>query len=155
MQQGRRRTAEDVSKSLNERIAAGEWSDSGQLPAEGELARAYGVARETLRKALAQLREAGLVSNQQGRGWFLGSTLPAQPADVLTAAEALRQQIANGAFDNEQYFPSETKLAADLGFTRHKVRKVVAELEKTGHLKMAPGNGRVVTKRAGEESNNA
>lgn len=155
MQQGRRRTAADVSASLSERIAAGEWSRTGQLPSEAELASSYGIARETLRKALAQLREAGQISNQQGRGWFLGATPPEQTADVLAAAGELREQIEAGAFDGEKYFPSETRLASELGFTRHKVRKVIAELEKTGHLKLVRGNGRIAVKVKDEESANA
>jgi DNA-binding GntR family transcriptional regulator len=146
MEQGVRRTAKDVSSALSERIAAGEWAGVGRLPGEAELAAECGVARETLRKALRELRDAGLVSNQQGRGWFLGADSSALPADVQAKADELRKQIERGDFDGYKYFPSESKLSASFGFTRHKVRKVIAELEKSGHLRLERGNGRVVEK---------
>lgn len=150
MPQGRRQTAKDVSASLSDRINAGEWASTGRLPAEGELATAYGVARETVRKALAELRDTGLISNQQGRGWFLGAIPPEQAADVLSLAENFRQRINSGEFDSETYFPSEAKLASDLKITRHKVRKIITELEKSGYLRMERGNGRIIVKNHGE-----
>ena len=155
MPQGQRQTAKDISVSLSARISAGEWATTGQLPSEAELAARYGAARETLRKALAELRDVGLISNQQGRGWFLGATPPTQSADVLNVAESLRKRINAGDFDGETYFPSEAKLASDLGFTRHKVRKVIAELEKSGCLRIVRGNGRVVVKHQSEGDTNA
>jgi DNA-binding GntR family transcriptional regulator len=150
MPQGRRLTAKDISASLSARISAGEWATTGQLPTEAELATTYGVARETLRKALAEIRNTGLISNQQGRGWFLGATPPTQTADILHLAESLRRRINAGEFDSKTYFPSEATLASDLGVTRHKVRKIVAELEKSGYLRMERGNGRVIVKHNSE-----
>lgn len=155
MEPGVRHTAKDVSAALSERIAAGEWDEVGRLPGEAELAAECGVARATLRKALRELREAGLVSNEQGRGWFLGTDPKAPPADVQARASALREQIERGDFDDLKYFPSESELVVILGFTRHKVRKVVAELEKSGHLRLDRGNGRVVEKRKGRGAERA
>lgn len=155
MQPSGRRTAKSVSAVLGERIAAGEWAAAGRLPGEAELAAECGVARETLRRALFELRDAGLVSNQQGRGWFLGAD-PGRPApDVLAKAEELREQIERGDFDEDAYFPSEARLTAILGVKRHQVRKIVLELESSGHLRSVRGNGRVVEKPAGGKADRA
>ena len=144
IEQSRRRTYKDVSYALRERIAAGDWAVTGRLPGEASLATEYGVARETLRRALAELRDDGLISNQQGKAWRLGSNPTRQATDVLTEAERLRASIDDGEYDDQPYFPSETTLASTLGITRHKVRLILAELEKSGHLENQRGNGRVV-----------
>jgi DNA-binding FadR family transcriptional regulator len=57
-----------ISAHLRERIQAGEWALSRTLPNERELAEAYGVARNTLRKALDELEADGLLSRHIGRG---------------------------------------------------------------------------------------
>jgi DNA-binding GntR family transcriptional regulator len=143
-EQSRRRTYKDVSDALRARVAAGDWAASGRLPGEASLAAEYGVARETLRRALTDLRDEGLISNQQGKAWRLGSDPAGQAPDVLAAAEKLRTGIDDGAYAGQPYFPSETTLASELGISRHKVRLILAELEKSGHLENQRGNGRVV-----------
>lgn len=51
------------------RIAAGRYS--GKLPAERDLAAEFGVSVSTLRRALAILRERGLIVTVHGRGTFV------------------------------------------------------------------------------------
>ena len=58
---------------LRARIASGELR--GMLPSEKTLSQEYGVAIGTVRKAVAQLREQGLVHTQ--RGWGTFTTPPA------------------------------------------------------------------------------
>ena len=56
--------------SLARRLAAGEWPAGIALPAESRLAADYGVALQTMRRALGQLAAEGLVERRQGRGTF-------------------------------------------------------------------------------------
>ena len=56
---------------MRDRIAAGEWSATGRLPAERELATEYGVARNTVRRAVDAIANEGTVARQIGRGTFL------------------------------------------------------------------------------------
>ena len=65
-----------IASDIRKRIASGEWAQAGMLPTERELADAYGVARNTLRKAIGELEGAGLLSRQVGRG-----TLIKEPID--------------------------------------------------------------------------
>ncbi len=58
--------ARDIAASLASRIRSGEWT--GALPNERMLAGEYGVARNTLRRAMDMVEKEGLVSRQVGRG---------------------------------------------------------------------------------------
>lgn len=53
---------------LREQIVSGELADGQQLPREEELAKRLGISRVTVRLALAELAEEGLLVRQRGRG---------------------------------------------------------------------------------------
>lgn len=59
-----------VADGLRRSIAAGEF-DGGQLPSEPDLARRLGVSRATLRQAVTELEEGGLVRRRHGKGTFV------------------------------------------------------------------------------------
>ena len=61
----------EIAGALRERIEAGEFSAGKVLPSESSLSKEFDTSRVTVRKALEQLREAGLVSSRQGAGWFV------------------------------------------------------------------------------------
>ena len=56
---------------LTKRIASGEWPPDAPLPAETALATDYGVSVGTLRKAMGQLVDEGLLERRQGSGTFV------------------------------------------------------------------------------------
>lgn len=68
----------DVLRDLLARIVDGEFVAGTALPAETRLAERYGVARGTVRNALAGLEDRGMVSPVQGAGWIVQSTLHTQ-----------------------------------------------------------------------------
>ncbi|QKE84187.1 FCD domain-containing protein [Arthrobacter sp. NEB 688] len=59
---------ETTVEQLATAIRLGVFFDGDQLPPERELAERMGVARGTLRDAIAALRDAGLVTTRRGRG---------------------------------------------------------------------------------------
>jgi DNA-binding FadR family transcriptional regulator len=73
--------ATDIALQLKKRISAGEWFENGRMPPERDLAREFGVARNTVRRAVAVLEEDGTLVRQVGRGTFL-----AQKADLSVAS---------------------------------------------------------------------
>lgn len=60
-----------ISELLAREIAAGIWPDGSRLPTEAELAGNLKVAIGTVRKALAQLEERGLLERIQGSGTYV------------------------------------------------------------------------------------
>jgi len=78
-----------VSDQLRQRIVGGEWRAGDALPIEADLSAQFAVHRSTVREALRQLEQEGLV---QRSGKKLLVTLP-QPGELAQAAQrALRQQ---------------------------------------------------------------
>lgn len=59
---------ENTVEQLATAVRLGVLADGELLPPERELAERVGVSRNTLREAIAALRESGLVSTRRGRG---------------------------------------------------------------------------------------
>jgi DNA-binding FadR family transcriptional regulator len=70
---------------LKRAIETGAYSQGDQLPPERQLAVTFRAARGTVRRALDQLEEAGLVSRRLGSGTFVtAKTMEEEPADDYT-----------------------------------------------------------------------
>jgi GntR family transcriptional regulator, uxu operon transcriptional repressor len=102
---GRLRSAEDLAGELTLKIDRGDWPDGYRLPPERELAATYGLARNTVRRALAQLdhrllRITGRGTYIKGRSGgsgthFLGRLREASPADVMEVRLIIEPQAAS------------------------------------------------------------
>ncbi|MFG6661332.1 FadR/GntR family transcriptional regulator [Sulfitobacter sp. 915] len=66
-----RGNADQIAEALRKRVEAGEWAGAKRLPTERDLATEYGVARNTVRRALDQLEADGLLRRRVGRGTYL------------------------------------------------------------------------------------
>jgi DNA-binding GntR family transcriptional regulator len=60
-----------IADELRAQISSGELPPGAQLPTELDLASQHGVARQTVRQAVAQLVAEGLVVSQRPRGHFV------------------------------------------------------------------------------------
>ncbi|WP_411719715.1 GntR family transcriptional regulator [Mycetocola sp.] len=67
-----------IALDLSRRIIDGEFTRDSVLPPEHRLVEHYGVARGTVRHALAALARQGTLSPRQGSGWTIQSTLQTQ-----------------------------------------------------------------------------
>jgi DNA-binding GntR family transcriptional regulator len=65
-----------IAAWLRKRIDAGEFPPGKRLPSENDIQQLTGVAATTVRRAIALLREQGIVYTVPGRG-----TYPGQPPD--------------------------------------------------------------------------
>ena len=103
--------ARTVEGSLRKRIAAGEWAATGRLPAERELAAEYGVARNTLRRAVEAIANDGTIERHVGRGTFVNGEAAeladivqrvtgVSPADLMAARFIVEPQAAAIAAKN-------------------------------------------------------
>jgi GntR family transcriptional regulator len=63
-----------VGVLLRQRISDGTYREGDRLPAEKQLAAELDVSRATLRQALGELSEAGLIRREQGRGTFVAAS---------------------------------------------------------------------------------
>lgn len=83
----------DVQRDLLARIIEGEFAPGTALPSELRLASLYGVARGTVRNALAGLEDRGMLSPVQGAGWIVQSTLRTQSfAELRSFAQWARSK---------------------------------------------------------------
>ena len=60
-----------LMQELRARIEQGEWKPGDLFPSERELCETYGISRMTVRQALAELVNDGLLRRDQGRGTFV------------------------------------------------------------------------------------
>lgn len=60
-----------AEQALRALIADGTWPDGTQLPNEGKLSEMLGVSRITIRHALRNIEESGLLRREHGRGTFV------------------------------------------------------------------------------------
>ncbi|MEI5680748.1 FCD domain-containing protein [Mesorhizobium sp. CCNWLW179-1] len=79
--------ANDIATALKKRISSGEWLEDGRMPPERDLAIEFGVARNTVRRAVGFLEEDGTVVRHVGRGTFLTVTNPGSIAATVARME--------------------------------------------------------------------
>ena len=79
---------------MREQVSTGAWRRGDQLPMEITLAEQLNVARGTLRKAVDQLIDEGLLVRVRGRGTFIAHDIVRSPltSSLTTLAEELEQR---------------------------------------------------------------
>lgn len=92
-------------------------SVGAELPSERTLARRFGVARMTVRRALEHLERAGRIRRDHGRGTFVG---PSRFTHDETLASFSRQMRSRGLRPSstvlaEEVVPADVTVASDLG----------------------------------------
>ncbi len=94
---------------LRERIRSGELSPQQRMPSEKDLHDEFGLARETVRRALAVLRAEGLIEVRHGHGTFVVEVPPnveLRPGDRVTSTAAMTVRRASG---DEETYPTGTR----------------------------------------------
>jgi len=87
-----------LAAELRERIALGDFGRAGALESEAELGSRYGVSRVTVRRALEQLRDEGLVAARRGSGWY------------VVSGASFGQSLALGSFQHARSAVTEAGL---------------------------------------------
>jgi GntR family transcriptional regulator len=82
-----------IAADLAGKIRAGHYAPGEALPAQRELSASYGVTLMTLRQALRQLSDDGLIVQQPGRGTFVAPPhLAYQLGSLQSLADDLKKQ---------------------------------------------------------------
>jgi len=89
---------QQVGDRLRAAIRTAELAPGDQLPTQRALAEQFGVAMETVKRALNELRAEGLIVTRQGKGAYVrtGPRTGAGPAESPEVAD-LRDQVADHA----------------------------------------------------------
>ena len=139
-----------IAQALRERLAAGQPPPGELLPSEAALCEEYGVTRNTVRRALAELEAEGLIETLPGRG-RLACTPDSAPSDsggtapqYRKIAADLRADITTGALQPGDALPSEATLMDRYQVARGTARQALAELEGAGLIESIHGKGRYV-----------
>ncbi|WP_424987683.1 phosphonate metabolism transcriptional regulator PhnF [Microbulbifer sp. S227A] len=111
-----------IATALRHEISEGRYGPGDKLPTEATLAARFGVNRHTVRRALADLVETGLVRTRRGSGAFVAA-VPAQ-YPIGQRVRFHENLLAAGRIPHKRMFLVETRAAT------------VAEAET---LALAPG----------------
>jgi len=139
-----------IADALRARIADGEFAPGTTLPSESALCTEYSVARNTLRRALDQLSNEGLIAVRPGRGRVVVDAADNAVRTVpqyRSMATDLRTMIETGELRPGDAVPSESALAERYGVARGTARHALAELEGAGLVESIHGKGRFVRQR--------
>ncbi|GKS76957.1 GntR family transcriptional regulator [Acidovorax sp. SUPP950] len=132
-----------VARHLSERIAAGEYVVGALLPTELELCDRYGVSRHTVRAAISELQQSGLVSRRKKVGTRVEAATPnAHYQQTLASLDDLVQFGATHVREVRRIeeVVLDRELAAELGCAAGSRCLAIASLRRDGaapHLPIA------------------
>lgn len=108
----------EISQSLERRILARELTPGDKLPTEYELSREFMVNRHTVRRALSDLQDKGIVESTQGRGSYVRRpTAPARLQRRPRFTEYVQQRGRTPRTETLKLLvrPADSKVAQQLG----------------------------------------
>lgn len=85
---GKQALYHQLAKEIRSKIFAGSYPPGSKLPSESELMEDTQMSRSTVRRALAQLVDEGLVFTERGRGAFVSARRQATDGEGSGEAEA-------------------------------------------------------------------
>jgi GntR family transcriptional regulator len=120
---------------LREQILSGVYGAGMPIPKEDELCDRFNVSRITVRRAVADLEQQGLLIRQQGKGTFVRADMPSPRASVsLGLVDSLKKTA--GETDVEvlvvEHAPAPGAVAQSLGLTPGKPAVHATRLRKAG-----------------------
>lgn len=110
---------ESTFLSLKQRILDGLYEKDQRLPSEKTLCDEFSVSRPTISKALAKLRETGLISSTQGSGHYVclqHMESPSAPQELILGILSPRLEANESGFLFEQIFKSIASLSQQFNF---------------------------------------
>jgi GntR family transcriptional regulator len=109
---------QSVAQSLRAAISAGAHPVGALLPTEIELAAGFGVSRQTMRQAIAELRREGLLDARKGVGTRVLATAPVRGyvhtvADLAELSDYARDRVL--LVSEHRIAPLQGRLAQEFG----------------------------------------
>lgn len=133
-----------IADALRARIRAGTYPQGRLLPSEKALSVEFGVVRNTLRRALAELDREHLIETVPGRGRTVRGNRPGPTLLYRRIAADLATAIATGELRPGEVLPSEAGLARRYGVSRGTARQAFTALDAAGLIETRQGRTRRV-----------
>lgn len=111
-----------IADELGRRIEEGVLPQGAQLLGERELCKHFDASRVTLRKALVELRDRGLIEADSSRGWFVCSPVVGEPNALASFSE---MAVSRGLKASSDVIEATVRLAM---------------IEEADDLRVAPGS---------------
>jgi LacI family transcriptional regulator len=111
---------DSVFLNLEQRILDGIYEDGQRLPSESNLCTEFSVSRPTISKALAKLRELGLINSTQGSGHYVSARqheTPSSTRELTLGILSPRLEANENGFIFEQIFKSIASLSQQFNFS--------------------------------------
>src|SRR5918996_5730991 len=86
-----------IAAELGAEIESGALAPGSRLASESELTRRFGVSRGTVRQALANLRQRGLIEAVAGRGSFVRPPAPRPAGPAAKGSRTVGVGVPSGA----------------------------------------------------------
>ncbi|RED76895.1 GntR family transcriptional regulator [Cohnella phaseoli] len=81
-----------IRKYIQDQIQQKLWLPGERIPSESELVNQFGVSRITVKNALSELIEEGLIFRVQGRGSFVSKDVSGEPSIYLSPAKTNKKK---------------------------------------------------------------
>ncbi|NRQ31343.1 winged helix-turn-helix transcriptional regulator [Nonomuraea sp. NN258] len=139
-----------VFNAVKADIDAGRLKPGQSLPTEAEMCEAHNASRQTVRRALADLREAGLIYTIRAEGSYVGppdAPKIREPLAFERIADAIIEGIRKGTYKPDEVLPSESVMIEEFGAAKKTVRAAVNLLREQGWAYTVPAIGTFVASR--------
>jgi GntR family transcriptional regulator len=104
-----------IAEMLLSQIADGTYVVGGRLPTEAQLAVQHGLARETIRRALARLEQLGMIERRPGAGTRVVATAPVGSYPTFATST---DDIASLAAETKLLRPESGEITVDAATAR-------------------------------------
>ncbi len=130
---GRTITRQELARSLERSIVTGELAPGQKLPSERTLVADHGVGRSSIREAIRELAERGLVDIVPGRGTYVSRPSVADVASGVQRWAQRRGVTPHEVIDARHLIETEAAISAasiELGVNEGTIRALLDKLEK-------------------------
>lgn len=139
-----------IEQALARDIENGVWTPGEKLPTEANFADRFAVNRHTVRRALSELQDRGLIRIEQGRGMFVQENLVDYPltrrtrfTDTIQAQSRVPGHILSRAFMQ----PADRDTAEALGIVRGREVVVLESIGLVDHRPLVTARHHLVAPR--------
>ncbi|MFD8529472.1 GntR family transcriptional regulator [Streptosporangium canum] len=139
-----------IVNAIKNDVAAGRLQPGQALPTEAKIGEIHSASRLTVRKAMAVLREEGVIYTVRPEGSYVGP--PDAPKirkqwPFEEVAAAVAEDIKKGDYEPDQVLLSETEMMEKYDVAKKTVRAAVALLREQGWAYTVPAIGTFVSAR--------